>query len=103
MAPANHQSIAPSTTDTGEQPRFPLRLRSRPKAPATGYVDGAWWPRSHDLTTELPPAVLSVRLGEIPRVNYHLSDWDAAPRRIAPTAPGSGSTGSGPGPPTPWT
>ncbi|WP_410639151.1 DUF5994 family protein [Amycolatopsis sp. lyj-346] len=41
------------------------RLRLKPKAPTTGYVDGAWWPTSRDLTAELPPilAVLAVRLG----------------------------------------
>ena len=61
-----------------------LRLRLKPKAPATGYVDGAWWPRSHDLVTELTALaeVLSVRLGRIERIAYPLSMWDAAPRRI---------------------
>jgi Family of unknown function (DUF5994) len=46
------------------------RLRLKPKAPMSGRVDGAWWPRSDDLTKELPDllAVLSVRLGAIDRV-----------------------------------
>ena len=59
-----------------------LRLRLKPKAPATGYVDGAWWPRSRDLTTELPALaeVLAVRLGRIVRVAYALPTWDDAPR-----------------------
>ncbi|GLY49910.1 DUF5994 family protein [Lentzea sp. NBRC 102530] len=85
MTPVPHQSNAPPAANADDRPRSPLRLRLRPQTPATGYVDGAWWPRSHDLTTELPAllAVLNVRLGEIPRVNYHLSDWDAAPRRTA--------------------
>jgi len=61
-----------------------LRLRLKPKAPATGYVDGAWWPRSRDLTTELPALaeVLAVRLGRIERVAYALAAWDTAPRRF---------------------
>ncbi|WP_436498998.1 DUF5994 family protein [Actinokineospora sp. HUAS TT18] len=61
-----------------------LRLRLRPKAPASGYVDGAWWPHSHDLSAELPSllAVLNVRLGRVERVSYHLADWSAAPRRV---------------------
>jgi hypothetical protein len=61
-----------------------LRLRLKPKAPATGYVDGAWWPRSHDLTTELAALadVLAVRLGRIERVAYALSMWDLTPRRV---------------------
>lgn len=62
----------------------PLRLRLKPKAPATGYVDGGWWPRSRDLTTELAALVevLAVRLGRIERVAYGLSNWDAAPRKV---------------------
>ncbi|EUA14764.1 hypothetical protein I546_0711 [Mycobacterium kansasii 732] len=43
----------------------------KPKAPTTGYVDGAWWPHGDDLPIELPDllAVLSVRLGPIDRVD----------------------------------
>jgi hypothetical protein len=61
------------------------RLRLKPKAPHTGYVDGAWWPHSDDLTTELPDllAVLSVRLGRIDRVLYKLNDWAKAPAKLA--------------------
>lgn len=63
----------------------PLRLRLKPKAPSTGFVDGGWWPRSRDLAAELPSllTVLSVRLGRIERVSYHLSDWDPAIRKIS--------------------
>lgn len=62
----------------------PLRLRLKPKAPATGYVDGGWWPRSRDLTTELAALVevLTVRLGRIERVAYGLSNWDTTPRKV---------------------
>ena len=37
------------------------------KAPTSGHVDGAWWPHSDDLSTELPDllTVLAVRLGII--------------------------------------
>lgn len=61
-----------------------LRLRLKPKAPPTGYVDGAWWPRSHDLTHELAAlaTVLATRLGRVERVAYALSTWDVAPRRV---------------------
>jgi hypothetical protein len=56
----------------------------KPKAPATGHVDGAWWPRSDDLSRELPDllAVLSVRLGAIDRVMYNLAEWAKVPRRL---------------------
>lgn len=61
-----------------------LRLRLKPKAPITGYVDGAWWPRSRDLSAELPGllAVLAVRLGRIERVTYNLARWQSAARRL---------------------
>ena len=60
------------------------RLRLKPKAPTTGYVDGAWWPHSDDLLIELPDllAVLSVRLGRIGRVIYNLTEWASAPAKL---------------------
>jgi hypothetical protein len=77
--------ITPPATLATEQPRQPLRLKLKPKAPTTGYVDGAWWPRSRDLSAELPAllAVLAVRLGRVQRVSFNLTDWITAPRRIA--------------------
>jgi hypothetical protein len=82
MTPRQHR------TDVGRDqtpPEHTPRLRLKPKAPQTGYVDGAWWPRSDDLTTELPDllAVLSVRLGPIDRVLYKFSDWAKAPTKLA--------------------
>jgi hypothetical protein len=64
-------------------PDYTPRLRLKPKAPRSGYVDGAWWPRSDDLTSELPDllAVLSVRLGRIERVMYNLGEWATAPAK----------------------
>ena len=58
-------------------PEHTPRLRLKPKAPQSGYVDGAWWPHSDDLAAELPDllAVLSVRLGRIDRVLYNLNEW----------------------------
>jgi Family of unknown function (DUF5994) len=67
-------------------PSHTPRLRLKPKAPLhTGYVDGAWWPWSDDLTLEIPDllAVLSVRLGVIDCVIYNPNDWSAAPRKFA--------------------
>jgi hypothetical protein len=60
------------------------RLRLKRKGPITGYVDGAWWPRSDDLTSELPDllAVLLVRLGDVARVMYVLDEWVKAPRKL---------------------
>lgn len=74
-------------TDVGCRRTAPLRtprLRLKPKAPHSGFVDGAWWPHSDDLTAELPDllAVLSVRLGPIGRVIYKLAEWSTAPAKL---------------------
>lgn len=76
--------ITSTATSAIEQPRQPLRLKLKPRAPTTGYVDGAWWPRSRDLSAELPAllAVLAVRLGHIHRVSYNLGAWTDAPHKI---------------------
>jgi Family of unknown function (DUF5994) len=61
-------------------PRFRLKLTAH----GSGYVDGAWWPRSDDLMTELPDliAVLSVRQGAISRVMYNLTEWRVTPTEL---------------------
>ncbi|MFF0149609.1 hypothetical protein ATK36_3584 [Amycolatopsis sulphurea] len=85
MSSSPHTLIAtPSTSTVIEPPRHTLRLRLKPKAPTTGYVDGAWWPRSRDLAAELPAllAVLAIRPGRIERVTYNLTMWQAAARRL---------------------
>src|ERR1700736_6945801 len=70
------------------------RLRLKPKAPRSGYVDGAWWPRSDDLAAELPDllAVLSVRLGRIDRVLYKLTEWAKTSAKLV-TGGGGGRAG----------
>jgi uncharacterized protein DUF5994 len=75
-------------TDAGQRnspPEHTPRLRLKPKAPQSGYVDGAWWPRSDDLAAELPDllAVLSVRLGRVDRVMYNVNEWAKAPAKLA--------------------
>ena len=66
-------------------PEHTPRLRLKPKAPTTGHVDGAWWPYSDDLPTEIPDllAVLSVRLGPVDRIIYNLTEWASAPRKLS--------------------
>jgi hypothetical protein len=62
-------------------PRF--RLKSKAQC-GVGYVDGAWWPRSDYLMTELPDllGVLSLRLRAINRVRYDTSEWTATPAEL---------------------
>ncbi|MEY1675942.1 DUF5994 family protein [Gordonia sp. ABKF26] len=62
--------------DGSDQQRFSLK----PEGSARGAVDGAWWPRTHDLASELPAITQAVgrRLIRLERVGYGLVDWDAA-------------------------
>ncbi|MEU8632816.1 DUF5994 family protein [Amycolatopsis sp. NPDC048633] len=59
-------------------------MKLKPAAPATGHVDGAWWPHARDLAAELPAllAELGTRLGRIDRVTYQLGEWQAPDRRL---------------------
>lgn len=60
------------------------RLAFKPTPPASPYLDGAWWPRSTQLTAELPPLLdaLSDRLGAVTMVGYHLNAWMPAPPQM---------------------
>jgi len=48
-------------------------------------LDGGWWPRSRDLSTELADLVdnFPTQYGRVIRATYSPPDWDDAPRRIA--------------------
>ena len=73
-----------TTVSKRTPPEKTPRLRLKPKAPTSGYVDGAWWPHSDDLSIELPDllAVMSVRLGPIDRVIYNVTEWAKAPTKL---------------------
>ncbi|MFE0747555.1 DUF5994 family protein [Gordonia sp. NPDC058843] len=62
--------------DGSDEQRFSLK----PEGSARGSVDGAWWPRTHDLASELSAItqVVGRRLTRLERVGYHLVDWDSA-------------------------
>ncbi len=86
MKSVPHMSVAARfALSTDEHAQHSPRLRLKPKAPTTGYVDGAWWPASRDLTAELPSllAVLAVRLAGIERVTFDLATWPPTGRRLA--------------------
>ena len=57
----------------------------KPNMAARGYVDGAWWPRSHDPAVEFPGLVLAMSpwVGPVVRVSYHLDDWDKTRRELS--------------------
>ena len=78
--PESRTASGPRTQGPENTPR----LRLKPKAPTSGHVDGAWWPHSDDLVKELPDllAVLSVRLGDVDRVMYKLTEWAKPPAQL---------------------
>src|SRR3954447_13317682 len=77
-------------TDTSAEPpaRRPtmgtVRRRLKPAHRSCGFVQGAWWPRSTELGSELPSllAALSLRGSPIDSVLYHENDWSPAPPSI---------------------
>lgn len=74
----------------GTEPDDPLassdlaRISFRQPLSTSGFIDAAWWPRSLDLTTELPPLldVLWTAAREITRITYNIAAWAPAPRRM---------------------
>lgn len=64
--------------------RGEVRLQMRPHTATRGYVDGAWWPRSHDPAREFPGLVLAMSswVGPVRRVAYHVNDWDRTGREL---------------------
>jgi len=72
--------LTPPATMATELPRQTLRLKLKPKAPATGYVDGAWWPRSRTCPPNCQPCSRCWPFGWVvsTRVSDNLSAWDTA-------------------------
>ena len=74
-----------SDTVSGRIPRLRLKPERQEANPRPrGHVDGGWWPRTADLSAELPGplTVLSARLGPIERVVYDVSGWVPQPSRL---------------------
>jgi hypothetical protein len=65
-------------------PSSPTRLVLCKRDPTPAAVDGAWWPKSLDLKSELPDllAVFGLWIGAVHRVVYDPSAWLAAPTRL---------------------
>ncbi len=81
--------MAPRSTSVHRAPPCRLsidtaRLRLRPRAEDTGYLDGVWWARTHDLAAELPGlfTVLRPRLGPVRRVVYDPTGWAPSARHL---------------------
>ncbi|MFE6686044.1 DUF5994 family protein [Streptomyces sp. NPDC057743] len=71
-----------SAEDRASSP--PPRLALAPSRTPGALLDGAWWPRSRDLTAELPAliTVLDPLWGRITHVTVNPTFWPAIPRRV---------------------
>ena len=75
----------PTGTPQGFRGGIDVRVSLRADAGAgDSAFDGAWWPRSRDLGSELPElvAALAKRGVAIERFTYSLRTWDVVPRKI---------------------
>ncbi|MFF3604431.1 DUF5994 family protein [Streptomyces sp. NPDC002463] len=63
----------------------PTRLALTPKTSMAGLLDGAWWPYSRDLATELPPLVeaLEGRWGRITRITVNPAPWPVTSHKVS--------------------
>ncbi|WP_396928169.1 DUF5994 family protein [Mycolicibacterium sp.] len=61
-----------------------LRFRLKPARRSRGFVQGAWWPRTDHLVTELPLllAALTSRVGHVERVIFDEASWAPTPSHI---------------------
>ena len=61
-----------------------LRLALKTGGASRGLLDGAWWPRSRDLLTELPALteVLDPLWGRITRVAVNPEHWPVVPHHV---------------------
>lgn len=60
------------------------RLRLAPGSVVPRRIDGAWWPRSRDLLTELPLLIgaLPASWGQIADVSVNAAMWSVSPGRL---------------------
>ncbi|MFF1644812.1 DUF5994 family protein [Streptomyces sp. NPDC058240] len=82
-----HPPEAPSGRDPsgGETRHGTALLRLQTTHSREGLLDGAWWPRSRNVTAELPPApmqALTAHLGPITRVGLDTAAWEEVPTRL---------------------
>lgn len=79
------ESTGPATASSGAATvDGRLALKPMGATSVSGYVDGAWWPRSLNLTVEITDLVaqLADRWGAVDRVSYDQAAWTPAARRV---------------------
>ncbi|MFF9853102.1 DUF5994 family protein [Streptomyces litmocidini] len=65
-------------------PTRQARLALTPRTSLAGLLDGAWWPYSRDLATELPPLVdaLRKRWGRVTRITANPTPRPVSPHKV---------------------
>ncbi|KOU61427.1 MULTISPECIES: DUF5994 family protein [Streptomyces] len=86
MAASDHpdpSKLLPDAIHEAVRPGAAL-LRLETTRSRQGLLDGAWWPRSRDVTIELPALItaLTAHLGPITRVGLDTSAWQDVPTRL---------------------
>ncbi|WP_327245222.1 DUF5994 family protein [Streptomyces sp. NBC_01320] len=73
-------------SDTSSRPIVPgiAVLRMETTSNREGTFDGAWWPRTRDIASQLPCLIdaLVARLGPVARVGLDASAWDDTPAHL---------------------
>jgi Family of unknown function (DUF5994) len=75
----------PMTDERAASPSARLFLKSADATP--GLLDGAWWPRSRDLSAEIPALTdaLDRCWRRITRITVNPAFWSVVPRKVAVT------------------
>ncbi|MER7346334.1 DUF5994 family protein [Streptomyces aurantiacus] len=81
---ARPSPTTPTTPITEASDYPPARLSIKPPGSRPGLLDGAWWPRSRDLTRELPGLtdLLDPLCGRVTRVTVNPTHWPVVPRKV---------------------
>jgi hypothetical protein len=89
MTSGPHKRVTGPPAIVAAQPhRLPARLTLHPAdSPAdslAGGLDGTWWPRSLDLSVELPGLIsaAAVRVEHVTEAVYHPASWDTTVRHL---------------------
>jgi hypothetical protein len=73
-------TVTSQTAEPGERSRVSFRQPVNDE----GFLDAGWWPRSRDLTVELPPLLdlLWTSFRDVTRVSYAVDFWNATPHHL---------------------
>lgn len=81
--PPQDRGELPTAVHTAMTPGIAI-LRLETIGPRGGVLDGAWWPRSEHIESELPALVsaLTRHIGPITRVGLDATAWEGLPTRL---------------------